>query len=98
MADEKDKNTTTEEKADKAGEKLITQACEAFGIDPKYIFAKTYDASTKTATIVTNGGSRVRYRAGDKVEPLEQIAITGINPVKRKPITGAGDKKKGDKK
>jgi len=75
-------------KLDGAGEKILVTSLEAHGIDEKYVFADSYDAATGTVTIVTNGGAKVRYREGDKVEPLDPIRITGINPVKRKPITG----------
>lgn len=72
-----------------AGDKLIAAACEAFGIASKYIFASKYREDTGEAVVLTNGGSRVRFKAGDKVEPLDPIAVTGINPKpKRKPITG----------
>ena len=80
-----------EEKKGKAapGEDLIAAACEAFGIAPKYVFASRIDAQTGEAVIVTNGGKKVRFKAGAKVAPLDQIAVTGINPKpKRKPIAG----------
>jgi hypothetical protein len=70
------------------GDKLIAAACAAFGIDKKFVFASNYDEKTKTATVLTNGGSRVRFQDGDKAEPLRQIQVTGINPAKRKVIAG----------
>lgn len=79
MASE-DKNTI--------GEKMIAEACKAYGIDKKFVFNSRYDEATETAIVVTHGGKKVSYKAGDKVEPLGQIAVTGINPEKRKPITG----------
>lgn len=85
---EKDKN----EKApaeNTIGDKLISEACEAYEIGKKYVAGSRYDAETKTAIVVTAGGKKVRYRAGDKVQPLDAIAVTGINPVKRKVIAGA---------
>ena len=77
-------------KAD-GGEKLIAEACKAYGIDPKYVFASAVNAAGE-AVIVTNGGTRVRFKAGGKGQALDPIAITGINPKakQRKPITGAG--------
>jgi hypothetical protein len=73
-----------------AGDKLIADACKAYGIDPKYVFASAIDKVTGEAVVVTNGGKRVRYKAGAKVQPLDRIAVTGINPKpKRKPIAGA---------
>ena len=84
MAEEKENG-----KGKSAGDKLIAAACEAYGIAPKYIFASNYYPETGEAVIVTHGGKKVRYKAGDKVEQLDQIAVTGINPKpKRKPIAG----------
>lgn len=69
-------------------EKLIAEACKAYGIAPKFVFASAVNAAGQ-AVVVTNGGKKIRYAAGDKVEPLDEISITGINPrPKRKPITG----------
>ena len=70
------------------GEKTIAAAAKAYGVDKKYIKASSFDEVTKTATIVTHGGKKVRYQDGDKVEPLDQISVTGINPIKRKAIAG----------
>jgi hypothetical protein len=75
----------------KETDELILKACEAYGIDPKYVFSSA--VKDGEAVILTNGGTRVRYRAGDKGEPLKEIAITGINPeAKRKVIAGAPKK------
>lgn len=74
------KNTT--------GDKLIEEACKAYGVEAKHVLSSRYDASAKEAIIVTNGGSKVRYKAGDKVEPLGEIAVTGINPKVRKVVAG----------
>jgi hypothetical protein len=73
------------------GDKLIAEGCKAFGIEGKNVFTSRYDADTKTAIIVTAGGSKVRFQDGDKPAPLSQIAVTGINPAaaKRKVIAGA---------
>ena len=67
---------------------LIIEACKAFGAALEYLFASSI--SDGVATIITNGGKRVKYKAGDKVEKLDDIAITGINPklAKRKVIAG----------
>ena len=76
-----------------AADKLIAAACEAYGIAPKYVLASRIDQATGEAVIVTHGGSKVRFQTGAKVEPLDQIAVTGINPKpKRKPIAGAAKK------
>ena len=78
-----------DEKTNTIGDKLIAMALAAFGIAAKYVAGSRYDEQTKEAIIVTNGGSKVRFKDGDKVEPLTDIQITGINPAaKRKPITG----------
>ncbi|MEN6638836.1 MAG: hypothetical protein ABFC95_06520 [Smithella sp.] len=78
-----------EEKSKNAiGDKLIATGCAAYGIDKKYAMSSRYDEAAKEAIIVTVGGSKVRFKEGDKVLPLGEIAITGINPAKRKPITG----------
>jgi hypothetical protein len=76
----KDKNTI--------GDKLIAMALAAYGIDKKYVLGSRYDQQTQEAVIVTIGGSKVRFKEGDKPEKLGQIAITGVNPVKRKVIAG----------
>jgi hypothetical protein len=82
MAEEKGKS--------KAGDELIAEACKAYGIDPKYVFSSAYHKETGEAVILTNGGSKVRFKAGDKVDPLGEIAVTGINPAwaKKKVIAG----------
>jgi hypothetical protein len=71
------------------GDKVIAAALDAYGIDEKYVVASRYDEQAKTAIIVTNGGSKVSFKTGDKPAPLSAIAVSGINPAaKRKPITG----------
>lgn len=76
MADEKGK---TEEKGN-AGEKLIAEACKAYGIAPKYVLGSRIDPLTGEAVVVTVGGSKVRFKAGAEVAPLSEIAVTGVNP------------------
>ena len=68
---------------------LVGRATKAYGIPAKEILAASVDPSG-LVTLVTNGGSRVRWREGDKPEPLSMIQITGINPenAKRKPVAG----------
>jgi hypothetical protein len=78
-----------EEEKNTIGDKMIDEACKAYGIDKKFVSNSRYDEASKTAIVVTNGGKKVSYKAGDKVEPLGDIAITGINPAKRKVIAGA---------
>ena len=84
MAEEK------EVKGKAADEKLLAAACEAYGIDQKYVIGSA--VKDGVAIVVTNGGKKVRFKAGDKVEKLDSVAVTGINPTakKRKPITGPG--------
>jgi hypothetical protein len=72
------------------GDKLIATACDAFGIDSKFVAGSRYDEVTGEAVIVTIGGSKVRFKDGDKPEKLSIVAITGVNKApKKKPITGA---------
>jgi hypothetical protein len=72
-----------------AAAKLIAQGCKAYGIDPKYLFSSRIDDTTGEAILVTHGGSKVRYQAGQDVEKLNSIAVTGINPKpKKEPIAG----------
>jgi hypothetical protein len=73
-------------------EKLIKEACTAYGIAPEHVFASNTGADG-VAVIVTNGGTRVRYAEGDKVKPLDAIAITGINPLAKERKVIAGKKK-----
>lgn len=91
----------TESMADEAietneiGDKIMALALAAFGIALKYVFASKFYPETGEAVILTNGGSKVRYRAGDKPMPLSEIAVTGINPeaAKRKVIAGKAGKR-----
>ena len=89
MADPKDKAPAAEEK-NTIGDKLIAEALEAYGIEKKYVIGSRYDAAAKTAIVVTAGGKKVRFTAGDKPAPLDPISVSGINPVKRKVIAGKG--------
>ena len=85
MAEDKEKKGKASPDSD-----LIAAACEAYGIAPKCVFASKVDKATGEAVIVTQGGSKVRFRAGDKVARLSQIAVTGVNPAwaKSKAIAG----------
>lgn len=74
------------------GQALIDKACEAYGIAPQYLFAS--NIRDGVAVLLTNGGKRVRYKAGDEVEELDAIAITGINPALKKRKVIAGKPKK----
>jgi len=76
------------------GDKIIQAALRAYGIDRKYVHGSRYDQGTGEAIVVTVGGSKVRFKDGDKPEKLDDIAVTGVNPkaAKRKPITGAEKK------
>lgn len=70
------------------GQKLIDEACKAYGIDKKYVFSSGYHPETDEAVIVTNGGAKVRYRKGDKVEPLPAVRVDGIVRKKMRVIAG----------
>ena len=71
-------------------DELIAAALAAYGIDPKYMFNSRIDEQTGEVVIVTNGGKKVRFTSGQKVEKLSEVDITGINPAagKRKAIAG----------
>jgi len=75
---------------------LIDEAATAYGIDAEFILNANIDRATGDAVILTAGGSRVRYAAGDKVVPLDPIQVDGVVRKKMKPVTGAGRKQ--DKK
>lgn len=90
MAEKKEKNGPNPEPAPEGNP--VQLACEAYGIDPKHVFASGIDRETGVVTIVTAGGKKVRWN-GEKVEKLSAIEITGINPVKRKPVMGKGVKR-----
>lgn len=68
-----------EEKKDTA-KQMIDEACKAYGIDPKYVFASNYYPDKGEAVILTRGGSKVRWKKGQEVTPLDSVSITGINP------------------
>ncbi len=70
--------------------KMIDEACKAYGIDPKYVFASNYHPDKGEAVLLTQGGKKVRWKKGQEVKPLDVISITGINPKwkDRKPIAG----------
>jgi len=78
-------------KTEKTEEKLLIEAMKAYGIEKRYVFTSRVEDGV--AIILTHGGKQVRYRSGEAVQPLDVIEVTGINPKKRKPITGAGGKK-----
>lgn len=67
---------------------LIEKACKAYEIAPKYVFASA--VKDGMVTIVTAGGSRIRWKEGAEIKPLTQIQITGVNPEleRRKVIAG----------
>ncbi len=76
------------------GDNIIDEALKAYGIDKKNVFSSRMDAETGEAVIVTAGGKKVRFKAGDAAARLDEIAITGINPKAkdRKVIAGAPKK------
>jgi hypothetical protein len=65
---------------EKRGQDLIDKACSAYGVDKKYLLGSRYYAETDEAVIVTNGGRKVRYKEGDKVEQLSHTEVTGEKP------------------
>jgi hypothetical protein len=72
------------------GDKILAAALKAYGIDEKFVLDSAFNEETGEVVIVTNGGSKIRFKEGDKPQPLSDIAITGINPAaaKRKVIAG----------
>lgn len=76
----------------KAGQKLIDEACRAYGIDERYVLGSNYYPDTGEAVIVTHGGAKVRYKKGDEVEELAPERVDGIS--RKKPRHVAGKKKK----
>jgi len=84
-----------ETKKNEIGDKLVDEALKAYGIDKKYVLASRIDALTGEAVVVTHGGKKMRYAAGQEVRKLDEIAVTGINPknAERKVIAGAPKKK-----
>jgi len=86
--------TLAEKVADEKQKKeqaAIKEACKAYGITNQYLLASRVDG--KEVVLVTVGGKKVRY-SGAKVERLDRIAITGVNPAlaKRKVIAGKSKK------
>jgi len=76
----------------KAGQRLIDEACEAYGIDKKHVLDSNFYPETGEAVIVTNGGAKVRFKKGDEVEKLAPERVDGIS--RKKPRYVAGKKKK----
>lgn len=73
------------------GEALVKEACKAYGIDPQHMFASS--VKNGEVTILTKGGTRVRYKKGDQVERLDPIKVDGIVRKKMRPVTGAKKKR-----
>jgi len=78
------------EDAKDEGRDLIDEACEAYGINKRYVFSSAYHSDTDEAVIVTNGGAKVRYRRGDKVEALPPVRVDGIIRKKMRVVAGKG--------
>ena len=83
-------NSKTE---NKAGEELLAAACKAYGISKEHVFASNYYPEAGEVVIVTAGGTKVRFKKGDKVEALEPVRVDGVIRKKMKPVTGAKKKK-----
>lgn len=92
MADEKDK--AAEKALGKGPDKLILEACDAYGVAWQNVMASAIDPATGEAILVTFGGKKVRYKKGQAVQKLSELEITGVNPKarERKPITGGAKK------
>lgn len=57
---------------------LIAEACRAYGIAERFVLAAAEAGGT--ATIVTVGGHKVRYRRGQEVARLTRRQLTGKGP------------------
>lgn len=68
---------------------LIEAACNAYGIEGKYLLGSRI-SSQGLVSLVTVGGAKVFWKPGEDVIPLSVIQITGENPAKRprKPVAG----------
>ena len=75
---------------DLKSDRIVAEACSAYGIDRKHLFHSRMDQATGELVLLTNGGRKVRWKKGMEVDQLSEIEITGINPEwkKRKPIAG----------
>ena len=76
-----------EEKKDNANGSLLKAACKAYGIDPEYVLSSRV-TKKKEVIIVTNGGIKVRWRPGDKVEELDPIRVDGKIRKKMRVVAG----------
>ena len=65
------------------GEKLLAEACKAYGIDESFILGQTYP-DEKRVCIVTHGGAKVHFIHGAKVEELDPVRVHGVPPEKKK--------------
>lgn len=72
-----DLTDTDEGELSDAAKAMIAEACEAHGIASRYVLSAGFDAATGEAVVVTFGGAKVRYAAGDKVEKLSRVRVTG---------------------
>ena len=59
----------------------------------EHVFASNYYPEAGEVVIVTAGGTKVRFKKGDKVEALEPVRVDGVIRKKMKPVTGAKKKK-----
>lgn len=71
---------------------LIEKAFDTYKIDPKHVLDVGIDRQTGAAVIITAGGAKVRYLAGDEkkegFEPLSQVRVDGISRKKPKAVLG----------
>jgi len=76
-----EKRLTNEDK------KLVEDAQKAYNIASNFIFGSSVLGGL--VTLVTNGGKKLFYKKGDKVDQISEIEKTGINPnAKQKIIAG----------
>lgn len=59
---------------------LMTEAKRAYGIKPEHVHSQRDEG--KYVVIVTKGGKKVSYAAGDTVKKLTQVQLDGVAPAK----------------
>jgi hypothetical protein len=63
--------------AEKERPDLMAEAMEAYGIKPEHVFHQRWSADRKYVVIVTKGGKKVTYTAGDQVRKLSDVELSG---------------------
>ena len=61
----------------------VYRACEAYGIEPLFLLAWKEEDESGHAVLLTQGGKKVSWNEGKKVEKLTEIEVTGIGPPRK---------------